>query len=467
VCLAIVTLGLTATAGATTLSGVSKPAVTHSSSSVIALAKSFLGAGATCASGTRNSAPKQGVTSSTITIGDSIFNVKAIEAAGAGFPSFTPDEQQAGNALIKDVNAAGGICGRKLKVDFTDPNPLDPNAPHAACLTQVDQNHVFAEFDNVVLGAVSACFTSAHVPFLGEITPTDASQASQYPYFITQQETDNEALEDLVLGASKAGFFSASHGFKKIGVLNTTCDINGWNDPQHGFYAELKKVGVKGSQVTEYTEPCDATVEDGPQTSALLKFKEEGVSTVVIEQTIQNRTFTAEAAQDGDHFQYIWGDTSGYANFDYNTELMNHQQINGSIGITSFDNYVQYNTSAQDCSKLVKAAGLPAVTTIDADLMVLWQCDHVRELVQAATLAGPDLTRSDFVAAVQKIGNFAGAVSFPVTFGPGKLSGGDLIILQKYYANCPNAVQARGRTGGCFIQEGKPYAGIIDGTTGA
>lgn len=104
-------------------------------------------------------------------------------------------------AVIDDVNAAGGVLGRRLEPVFRPVNPLLPEEADAACVELTEDREVF-----VVLGDMlddqPLCYTqlndTAHVGSTLDQARVDASVAPWYSAFRQAEESVTAILEGFV-----------------------------------------------------------------------------------------------------------------------------------------------------------------------------------------------------------------------------------------------------------------------------
>lgn len=93
-----------------------------------------------------------GVTASTIKLGVVLLDIEALKPLGFGQPHFSPAEQREQyQVFIDDVNAAGGILGRKIVPAYRTYNALDSNgntSTGAVCRQLAEDDKVFASLSN-------------------------------------------------------------------------------------------------------------------------------------------------------------------------------------------------------------------------------------------------------------------------------------------------------------------------------
>ncbi len=178
---------------------------------------SMTGIAEAVATGAANAAPSvQGVTPTRITVGITYPDVAAIRTIINVDPG---NYQLAYTTLINQINASGGINGRKITPVFAAVDPLGTAGAATACTQLTEDAKAFA-----VLGffqAVdTACYVNTHdVPIVGaSLSGTQAAQATA-PWF-------NNLISDSDLVPKEMAIFKQEGVFagKKIGVVGTSAD---------------------------------------------------------------------------------------------------------------------------------------------------------------------------------------------------------------------------------------------------
>ena len=134
------------------------------------------------------------------------------------------------------------------------------------------------------VGALSAinasnCIPTAKVAYASQyLTPDQLSK--YYPYYLQLLGVPVTDLRNSVLGMNQLGYFKASKGFKKLGVLYDTCN------PALivAERAALKEAGVPKSKIIEFNLGCPAgqTFTQSILQPAVLAFKNAGVTDVTV-----------------------------------------------------------------------------------------------------------------------------------------------------------------------------------------
>ncbi len=126
---------------------------------------------------TASAAPDAGVTSTTINVGVPYVDLSSLKVDGINIDQGSyPD---AFNALVAQINAQGGINGRKIKL-FLDPvNPTGTAANATVCTQLVQDDNVFA----AMIPLQPECYQAAGVTVIGGTASANAEPAGAAPNF--------------------------------------------------------------------------------------------------------------------------------------------------------------------------------------------------------------------------------------------------------------------------------------------
>ncbi len=225
-------------------------------------------AGSASAAGQGQSAP--GVTAKTIKVGITYPDVAAIKSLINVDPGNYPD---AYNALIKQINAHGGLGGRKIVPVYAPVDPLGTAGAATACSQLTEDDKVF-----VALGFFQAVDTSCYVqvhstPIIGASLTAAQSAATRAAWF-------NTLISDSELVPKEMAIFEHEGAFKgkKVGVVATSAD-----SAELGLVSSaLKKAKVDVVQTAVNGVPdTDTTAQVAEYGSIAQKFQSDGVDLVV------------------------------------------------------------------------------------------------------------------------------------------------------------------------------------------
>jgi len=201
-----------------------------------------------------------GVTSTSITIGVPYIDLVTVDKL-YGLHLNQGSYPDAYNALIANLNAHGGIDGRKIVVKYAAINPAVPTSGATSCTQLVQDDHVFA----VLNPYFGICYLEAGVPTInGTVAGTVSGHAA--PNFTLQAPASVYDPMQLAL-LTKMGVFKG----KKVGV---------WGGPTDS--AEVKTVGA--ALAKDHVRVIQTAFDSAPATDSVGQAQEDAV----IAQRFQN-----------------------------------------------------------------------------------------------------------------------------------------------------------------------------------
>jgi ABC-type branched-subunit amino acid transport system substrate-binding protein len=225
---------------------------------------------ATTGSASASPASGPGVTPSAIQIGITYPDLTALKSVINVDPG---NYQVAYDTLIKQINAHGGLNGRKIVPVYAPVNPLGTAPAATACTHLTEDSKVYA-----VLGffqpADTACYVQAHdTPIIGaSLTSAQAAQA-RAPWF-------NTVISDSDLIPKEMAIFNREGAFasQKIGIVGTSADqqdIAVVLSVLHKLKANVVQSAVNSAPVT------DTAAQTQEYATIASKFQSSGVTSVV------------------------------------------------------------------------------------------------------------------------------------------------------------------------------------------
>ncbi|MHB8467026.1 MAG: type 1 periplasmic-binding domain-containing protein [Acidimicrobiales bacterium] len=217
----------------------------------------------------------QGVTASEIKVAITLVNI--IGPAGNstfGVPS-TSEQQADFQWSIDAINAAGGVACRKLVPHFYTANPVDQSDLHQKCL-DIAQAKPFAVIESGgYTGSPSVtCFPQNQLPLIGGGLISGSERDQYYPYMFGGGRWET-LYRNAALALQARGFFSASNGFKKLGLIYRSClpEVNA------AYVTALNEAGVPSSEIVTYNAGCPSGfVSASDMEQAVLKFEQNAVT---------------------------------------------------------------------------------------------------------------------------------------------------------------------------------------------
>jgi hypothetical protein len=233
--------------------------------SVVVVLGAMLVSGSTQAAA--SSPADQGVTPSTIRIGISVINFAALQAVGVNLND--GNYQDAVSALTANMNAHGGVDGRKVVPYFAEMNPASASSISSSCSELTEDDKAFI----VLFPVYPDCFQQTYdTPVIGGVLPGTLPKSAAVDFSLT---TPDAAYDPVQLAAfDKRGAFKG----KKVGLFYGADDTSEVKVVQ----SDLKKlhVDVVLSAEDSVTATDTVAVDQEAQTIAL-RFQDAGVNEVV------------------------------------------------------------------------------------------------------------------------------------------------------------------------------------------
>ncbi|MCU1460892.1 MAG: hypothetical protein JWO37_967, partial [Acidimicrobiales bacterium] len=400
-------------------------------------------------------------------------------AQGIGLSGTSEDEKTSINAFVRDVNDRGGVLGRKIDPVIVSYNPLDEADMRSKCINWRNDPHLFAVID--INGGwhddQQLCVTQeGKMPLLSPwTTVTDwVNRSGGYLWWVNADQVDT--LLNLVAWAQAQSPPLLAKGVK-FGVVAATREADSL--ALKYLTDGLSRAGLKPTHVQTIHFDTQSTAQANAEaTVAVQQFKQDG-DTVVLPLLPYNTMQTFLRAAQSQSFKprlllsdYEQGLTSALGmaetgGFKYNLQ----DQIGPtSVVLGNDDGPVgthPYIPAAMDCyntfKKYVDPAAyraLPNHSDWDGNLestgTAMTTCEETRLFVKAATLAGPNLTRIGFNAAMGRITSFAGTVVPDLRYGPNRHAGPHMTRTVQVHVNddgrCPlKPPPKRNVQGSCWL----------------
>ena len=367
----------------------------------------------------------QGVTSTTIRIGISVIDFAALRAVGVtlNFGNY----QHAVSALTADMNAHGGVDGRKIVPYFAVANPAVASSTASSCSELTEDDKVFI----VLFPVYPDCYQQTHdTPVIGGVLP-GALPASAAPDF--SLTPPDAAYDPLQLAAfDKRGVFKG----KKVGLFYGPDDTSEAKVVQ----SDLKKlhVNVVVSAEDGVTATDTVAVDQEAQTIAL-RFKDAGVNEVVGVGGTGAVTWPRALQDNQSTYKPPWIATNVTALTSYMASAKGkNPYLDNVMASTPLSSVYQVwmDPTVQQCAAIVRKAypsdaiaapvnpNSPQAASSSSDTTyaaVEAACQDLAIFAKIADAAGKNLTVASFTKACSRLRNvtFPGSGG-PVSFGPGQ-----------------------------------------------
>ncbi len=347
-----------------------------------------------------------GVTANSIKVGVVYYDVTSLYSV---LHINNGDWVKAYNAIFDDINARGGIHGRKLVPDIVGINPASQSAADAACLkiTQDDKAFVAVGFflnDNVL------CYvdTNATATIGGAQTPSRLAQAKA-PWFTTDAGENLEV--NVVKSLAKQGRLNG-----KLAIMATAADQDLVNDK---IKPALSAAGIKPVETAILDAPASDTTATQAQAEVISeRFKSAGATQLLVVGLTGPGSFLSGLAKTDYRPQVVLTNQNGTTAY-INSPGNDFSVLKGAITAGPFgpaDAQLALGGPTKACMDLQRKAGLviKPPSTVPQGGPNQWvassnACLYMGLLTAILAKAGPTLNYGTFAAA----GNSLGKIVLP------------------------------------------------------
>ncbi len=223
------------------------------------------------------SAAAAGVTPTQIKVGIALVDYKCVKDF---VDSIREHEDQVYQAYVDDINAKGGISGRKVKAVYDTYCPLGSAAPLAVCTKFTDDDKVFAVIGTFVdfSGDAQTCVAKQHKRVLMTFNLTQQIIDKSPRGLMIYPGSTNERTVKVLLQLLKKNHTLAG---KKVAVLGGSAEAATVNQT---IVPGLKKLGIKlGSTATlSINGTADTTAAQAQLDSFVEKWKGQHVNSIFL-----------------------------------------------------------------------------------------------------------------------------------------------------------------------------------------
>jgi hypothetical protein len=384
-----------------------------------------------------------GVTKDAVYVGV-VYTVNGDQAnAALGASNITQGDTKAdARAVIDQINATGGVAGRKLvpvwhafDAESTD-TYADQDQQECADFTQ--DNHIFVSIDSGLTDTFQQCMQKNNIPIVwaGSLIGHNDAFYQQHPQFFDIGTMSGEAYMGAeVQSLLRQHYFTGwnqtlgqpSAGTPpKIGILGDDDPI--WIQPeQDTLLPALRQAGypVAAQDVINVSNPnstADDTKTINDISNAELKFAQDGVTHVIMLDANGSLTlFFANAAR-SQHYYPRYGINSGTgAEALSEGSEVGAAQLNGAVGFgwePSIDLPAaagnKYATAAtKNCLQIMKKRTGQTYTSTNAASLALGYCDQLFMVRDAIDQAAKNLNPATFSAAMASMGTHFPSAGLP------------------------------------------------------
>jgi ABC-type branched-subunit amino acid transport system substrate-binding protein len=338
-------------------------------------------------------------------------------------------------AYLDEVNARGGILGRKIEPIFREYDGLDLDAQRAACVYLTEQAKVFAIVNSGgFYGDPILCVTQQHkTPFIGQAGEAlDFYQKSKGLYFSTTPNKDR-VLRNMVAVAARDGIYKG----KTVGILS-----------REGIDAipvdRSLKPALKAAGITLKYEARLSSDESAAQSQIPIEvqqMKSEGVDFIMLTTgLIAANVFVQQADSQRYDPKYMTSDfASGGADV-YTIGMP--PSFEGAITYTALRTGearagMPETPTDGACRKIFeRRTGKKLDRTGTEYYLTVTACGILDQFARGMTSAGANPTRALLSGALQSIGSWNVPFSGAGSWSRGKFDAPDVVRRGTWKANC-------------------------------
>ena len=354
--------------------------------------------------GGTTTASARGVTANTIKIGFSYIDLEALAKSGIIKIDHGPYAKVI-KVLVDDVNARGGINGRKLQLSIAKYSPIGNDEQLAACTKLTEDDQVFAVLDGFLTNN-NLCVVQQHSTALVGGNLNGPLLAKARAPWATWAPSDERSITALVKAMDQNGYLKGH----TIAVYSSDASTK-----------PLVDAGVKALDDAGY-KAADTALLDAPATDVQAataqdkviaeRFKNKGVDTVIlVGQFTPGADFDAVGFHPG-----LFSISSGNIAAAAFTNPLEKFPIVAGLGGTSDPN-AGYNTAEmRRCREVYKKATGIEIKTEQEELAAKKStgggamseaCTAMQIFVAAAKAAGKNLNNETFAKGVASIGKIS------------------------------------------------------------
>ena len=343
----------------------------------------------------------------------------AFKAAGVGALQ-VGDQMAQARAVIDDLNAHGGLAGRRIQPFFHTPDSSSSSyeeADQVTCAAFTQDGHVAFVISTVAHTQVlHACLAKAHIPLLDDgLGLYDTKVVVPGLLFMPSGWLLDRLMRDEIDALARMGFLSDPG---KVGVL--LYDIPTSQRVLHDTV--LPRLAHYGKTQVDVAASPFTTEGASNQQANVLKFRNDGV-TRVIQIAFSPIGFMVAAESQAYHPRYALDSNVGP---DTIRQTVPAAQLNGMVGVgwvpsSDTGSATPVTAAGRRCLALMRKTGQDTTNSTTASLMEEF-CD-AGWFLQAATDAAHDATAQGLLGGARLTHGFASASSFAADMTTGRPDG--------------------------------------------
>jgi hypothetical protein len=408
-----------------------------------------------------------GVTATTMNIGLLYTTNGQAANAALGAGGVTQGDERANyQILIDDINAHGGVAGRKLvpvfhALDATAADTTDAKF-QAACDDLTQDHKVFAVFAGGTETFQQCLQNRGVISVEDNLTTSDTSTYQRFPYYFEIGSMNLDRIAAAEVPALQAqGYFApwdaaagkaAAVGKAKVGVI--TFDLPAFAHAiDQVMVPALTKAGYApdAADVVKVPPPqqnSDLGATSAAVSGAVLKFRSDGVEHVIPYDANGLMTLLFMTNANSQHYYPRYGTNTQNGNQALaDAGALPKEQLVGSMGIgwlpglditpaENTDDGPFSNDARRRCLALMKAHG-QTYTDANAESIALGACNTFSWFREAMNGGGTNISRDTFLVGANKIASSWQSTSvFGTFFGPNRHDGVNAFRYWAYQDSC-------------------------------
>jgi ABC-type branched-subunit amino acid transport system substrate-binding protein len=349
-----------------------------------------------------------GVTETEIKVGINYVDLEPVRKAG--IKTDQGDFEGSYRALMDDINAKGGIHGRKIVPIFAPINPLGAQSSDEACLKQTEDDHVFVSIGFFNQDTVLCLVETHNTAVIGGSMNDERLRRAKAPWYTAEPGSDLEvdAVKKLASEGDLKGKVAVATAGASKDLLNTK------------VLPALKKAGITPVAVAIDETPTDVAPDLAAARARVKtyaeKFKSAGATTLLFV-----GGYGATWMQGADAIDYrpkllfsTVNEIVAYANS--NADKLDPAVLKGSLAAGVYGPYTEIVKlpRMKACVAIIEKAGIKQNPVVEGKYegAKTWisarnSCDNVTVLKAILQKAGKDLNYASFRQAGDSLGTLA------------------------------------------------------------
>lgn len=405
-----------------------------------------------------------GVTATEIKLGITYLKNGDQAAKAAGYNLSRGDEEKNWQAVTAEVNARGGMAGRKLVPVYyaIDAQSTQTYAAQeqAACTHFTQDSRVFAVVTNGTPD-FTACLNKAGVlhATTGSYLGRERDFYQRFPTYFGQRPSQDRMHADLVSALVRQSYFSGwdtasggpGAGKAKVGIV--VIDMPMFLRPlEQVLLPALRKAGHPVDPNVVYRVPeTNSAQEAGPGAaatkSAVLRFQQEGVTHVIVLDANGSTTLLfAQNSSSQVYFPRLGVTSASGIQQLYDLKALDDRQVSGATGLGwtpsldlpagQGDKYL--SKAAPECLEIIKRRTGQTFSSTTAAGVALFTCDAIFPLAAALQHNTGPLNVTGAVRAIESVGGSLPAAVVPrLFFSRTRHDGLETAFDMAWDASCP------------------------------